>query len=203
MISYYSKSLYGIDTSSKILNWVDNNISDFSGYSGEQLLMEILGLFSDLFPEQITIEFENLVALVFLWIEGKTYVEIYNELYETLTISKIEKICSKTIAYHICFLIGNILDAVSDQDEKLTNRLSILQKQLKYGVPNKFQIFICENIFDERVIANQIDDLVGGNVFTDKELKQYIVARRNEILYILDDYPDYFEYKFRMYINMK
>ena len=197
-LTYFAKSLYGIDVSSKILDWTNENISALSEYSADQLLNDIIVLFLQLFPDKIKVEFDILMNVLRLWITGEPYASIRDCLNNNLPINKIEKICSNIFSFHICFLIGNILDAIDDRSGYLTEQLTILQKNIKYGVSSAFQIFICENIFDDRIIAKQLDDKFGQTLAPDETFQDCIVANRQEILSILKDYPEYFSHKLRV-----
>ncbi len=199
--AYFARSLYGIDVSNQVLYWVDSNITTLENCSIDQLIYVIVKLFTQLFPDRINVDDDMLIAVTQLWIAGAPYVDIYNSLQKELPILQIERLCSKTLSYHLCFLIGNIIDAIEDRAEELTELLALQQKMIKYGVPSYFQILVCENMFDDRIIANQLEEMIGQIFITDKEFKNYMVAKRKEILRILADYPDYFGYKFLMYIR--
>jgi len=199
--AYFAKSLYGIDISGQVLNWVDDNIENLADYSTDQRLVAIANLFMQLFPDRVKVNTDVLLAVTRLWVAGRPYVDIFNNLQENLSIGQIEKLCSNTISYHLCFLIGNILDAIEDRAEELTEQLALLQKMIKYGVPSHFQILICENIFDDRIVAKHLEMLIGRALLTDKELKNYMTSKRKEVLQMLKSYPDYFTYKFRIYIS--
>lgn len=200
-VEYFARSLYGINISSHILNWVDANIENLEDCSTAQLHDAIAKFFMQLFHDKTKVDFDELIAVSRLWVAGKTYAEIYDDLQVKLQISQIEKLCSSTLSYHLCFLIGNILDAIGDRANELPEKLALLQKKIKYGVPCRFQILVCENIFDDRIIAKELDKLIGQTLTTDKEFKNYMTIKQNEILRILKSYPDYFSYKFRMYVR--
>lgn len=103
------------------------------------------------------------------------------------------------IFFFSCFLIGNILDAIDDRSGYLTEQLTILQKNIKYGVSSAFQIFICENIFDDRRLlpSSQMINL-GKRFAPDETFQDCIVANRQRNLSILKDYPEYFSHKLRV-----
>lgn len=202
-VSYFAKSLYGINTSHHILQWVDENILILSDYSPNDLLLEISELFILLFPKQADISKEILTVILNKWNEGKLYVDIYNELSKNISLSQIEKICTKTISYDLCFLVGNIIDAIGDRDDKLCDSLALLQKQIKYGVPNRFRVLVCENIFDERYLSSIIEEMIGStvNIRNEKQLKQVMQANGSKILLLLEDFPEYFSHRFKAYIT--
>lgn len=199
--NYYAKSLYGIDVSTQILNWIDEELEDLKNSSNDQLLVAISKLFYQLFPNLSKVGFDELISVARLWISNETYVGIYNSLKKTLNMSQIEKLCGDTLSYSLCFLIGNILDALDNHSEKLSEQLAILQKMIKYGVSSHFQILICESLFDDRILAKQLDDAFGKFITNEKDLKQYMAANHKKVSTILKQYPDYFRCKFRLFIR--
>jgi len=207
--SYYAKSMFGIETSNRILDWLDENLHVISYYNINQLLGELIKLLLGLFPRITNFKSEVIINIANLWISGEPYIKIYNSLIDqdiNIKLNQVEKICSSLLSYHLSFLTGNILDAIDNidnQTEVLTEKLSILQKQVKYGVPSIFQILIYENIFYDRTVASRLDQSFGQIFITEKEFKKYIVSNKRDILRILKDYPDYFKYKFILYTKDK
>jgi hypothetical protein len=199
--TYFAKSLYGIDISNQILCWVDKNVDYFKEISEEELTEYIAKFFIELFPELVKVEIEIFLSILELWIMGKSYIDIYDNLNTELSISKIEKLCSNTISYHLCFLIGNILAAIDEQEEELIECITLLQKKIKYGVPDLDQILICENLFDDRILSEQISSIISQYISTEKNLKRYLLMQQEQITQILKVYPDYFTFRFHMYIK--
>lgn len=197
--AYFAKSLYGIDVSNRVLIWINEYIETLEEYSTEGIIDAVLNLFVELFPDKAKIEYDTLKDILHLWISGMPYVGIQNSIRSKLKINTIEKICSNTFSFHFCFLIGNILDAISERSEYLTEQLTILQKNVKYGVPSIFQIFICENVFDDRIVAKQIDEILSQDLVTGKAFQDHIVENRRKILHTLKSYPGYFTHKFQIY----
>lgn len=136
---YFAKSLYGIKISSRILQWVDINLEFLGDYQPKELLMVLTHLFVELFPEQINISIESFTLILEKWIAGELYINIYDALGQAIAMSQIEKLCISTISYNLCFLIGNIIDAVGDRSEDVSETLAFIQKQVKYGTPTVFR----------------------------------------------------------------
>lgn len=199
--SYYAKSLYGINVSNRILSWVDEKIVEIENASIDHLLIVIVNLFAELFSDQLTTNANELIKVARLWISGKTYVGIYDAFKRNLRINQIEQLCSSTLSYNLCFLIGNILDAIGGRSEELSERLALLQKMIKYGVSSHFQILICEKFIDDRILAKQFDDALGQATINEKGLKNYMAANHQAASEILQRYPDYFNYKFNLFIR--
>lgn len=201
--SYFARSLYGIDVSNRILAWVDENIDYLEDCSIDQLMDTTIKLFIELFPDKATVDIDTLTIALHQWIAGRPYVDISNHLYGVLAINQTEKLCSSTLSYHYCFLLGNILDAVGDRSEGLTENLALLQKKVKYGVPSRFQILVCENLFDDRILAKQLDEMLGQAPVTDKAFRDYIIANKRSVMDAIEFYPAYFSYKLQLYTRKK
>lgn len=139
---------------------------------------------------------ENMQSVCQKWIGGKTPVEICNE--EPIGIAEVDSICNKRISYELNFLIGNICDliVVDEEDEEQIdprNILTLLQKKVKYGVPNMTAISICESIFNDRLLAIKITQILSdANIGADKILN-ILKAHSEEIFSCLDSYPEYFK----------
>jgi hypothetical protein len=131
---YFAKSLYGIETSARILSWVNQNVEILNKYPMEKIIDEIVRFFIELFPNLVNIFEDTLLNITKMWINGKSFINIFNYIKDKkkIKITNIEEICGSIISYHLSFLIGNIIDAISDRSEDLTINLSFLQKQRTY-----------------------------------------------------------------------
>ena len=200
---YYSKSLYGLKTSNRILEWVDANVMNLTNCQNSQILFALTELFTELFHNQLTVPNDVFLLIMEMWIAGDMYVDIFKKLGNEINLSKIEKICSSTISYDFSFMVGNIIDAIGERYEDARDLLGNLQKQIKYGVPTNFQALICENIFDDRYVANLIENKIENttDIVTEKQLKHIMTENHRYILELLEDFPEYYIYKFKLYIK--
>ena len=204
---YYAKSLYGIDVSSKILTWVEQNVDELVESPKAEILSGISKLFFGIYHLEERISLDKFLKIVSMWSDGSTYIEIVDFLQDhvddKMKMISLEKLCSNTISYDLSFLIGTITDALDlyDNVEDLTVKLEVLQKNVKYGVSTAFQIFVCENLFDDKVIAREIDEICNGKCTNAKEFLGYLKMHKEEILELLHKYPSYFLVRFQWYIN--
>ena len=127
-------------------------------------------------------------------------------LFVSHSISQVESLCNKRISYEMNFLIGNICDLIEvdgENEEQVDQRniLTLLQKKVKYGVPNMTAISICESVFNDRLLAIELAQILSdANIGTDKILNM-LKAHSEEIFSCLDSYPEYF--KDRLSVLMK
>lgn len=201
-LSRYSNAMSGIGLSSLIEEWIVQNELTEKIYTETELLYVITELYL-----QICGDFryqEHIQSICKKWIDGQTPMEINNK--ETIGIAEVESLCNKRISYEMNFLIGNICDLIEvdgENEEQVDQRniLTLLQKKVKYGVPNMTAISICESIFNDRLLAIELAQILSdANIGTDKILNM-LKAHSEEIFSCLDSYPEYF--KDRLSVLMK
>lgn len=201
-LSRYSNAMSGIGLSSLIEEWIVQNELTEKIYTETELLSVIAELYL-----QICGDFryqEHIQSICKKWIDGQTPTEINNK--ETIGIAEVESLCNKRISYEMNFLIGNICDLIEvdgENEEQVDQRniLTLLQKKVKYGVPNMTAISICESIFNDRLLAIELAQILSdANIGTDKILNM-LKAHSEEIFSCLDSYPEYF--KDRLSVLMK
>ena len=114
-----------------------------------------------------------------------------------IQIFDIDDICNKKISYELNFLIGNICDMLdndmSTEIERLKDMLNIMQKRVKYGVATKTAVSICETIFNDRVLATKLTNIIGDDNISSEKLLEAIEQNKEEIFSNLVQYPAYFE----------
>ena len=201
-LNRYSNAMSGIGLSSLIEEWIVQNELTEKIYTETELLSVIAELYL-----QICGEFryqEHIQSICEKWIDGQTPMEINNK--ETIGIAEVESLCNKRISYEMNFLIGNICDLIEvdeENEEQVDQRniLTLLQKKVKYGVPNMTAISICESVFNDRLLAIELARILSdANIGTDKILNM-LKAHSEEIFSCLDSYPEYF--KDRLSVLMK
>lgn len=192
----YSNAVSAIGISSIVEEWISQNELTERTYTEADLLSMIIELYI-----QINNDFkfkEHIHSVCQKWIHGQPPIEISNEV--SIEIMEVEKLCNKNISYEINFLIGNISDLIvldEEDDEHFDPRdiLAVLQKKVKYGVPNMTAISVCESVFNDRLLAVKISQILSDeNIEMDKILnvmKDY----SEEIFSFLDSYPKYFKDK--------
>lgn len=198
----YSNAMSGIGLSSLIEEWIVQNELTVRRYSEADMLSMIVELYlqiNDGFKHQ-----EHMQSICQKWIDGKTPVEISNE--ESIGIAEVESICNKRISYGLNFLIGNICDliVVDEEDEEQIdprNILTSLQKKAKYGVPNMTAISICEGIFNDRLLAIKIAQIISDVNSEPDKMISVLKIHSEEVFSCLNPYPEYFKDRLTMLIQ--
>ncbi|WP_026395906.1 DEAD/DEAH box helicase [Acetobacterium malicum] len=199
-IQKYSRTMIGIDQSLQIEKWIEEKNIDKISYNEEQLLDMIIIFFFE--TQNITVAMDQFILLTKFWILGNSFKDM--TMATELPIKSIEKVCSKLISYQLSFFIGNIIDILCiDTNNNDTgssySKLCVLQKKVKYGVKTMTSISMCENVFNDRVIAGDIPEILGNDI----ESNNIITSIRNhsdEILDFVRPFPDFFYYKIKTLI---
>ena len=192
-VSRYTFSMSGVELSKKISGWL--SVADITTMlkTEEDCLTEIITFYKETFnPGKYKEQFDYLCRL---WINGVLPKQMSD--LTGIQVFDIDDICNKKISYELNFLIGNICDMldnnVSTEFERLKDMLNILQKRVKYGVATKTAVSICETIFNDRVLATKLTNIIGDDNISSEKLLEDIKHNKKEIFSKLEQYPAYFE----------
>ena len=190
LIPKTSISLVDIDSSIKILNYIEKKQLNDVAYDCAHLLEICIELYNHINSEK-TID----STVCAFWIAGKTFHGISSEL--QIKVLDVEKQCENTISYHLSFMIGNVIDCLDELSPNKENLL-LLQKQVKYGVDSQTAISICEKVFNERIIARKISIILYDDTIDEEHIINHIKAKRDDILEVIREYPSYFSNRLRL-----
>lgn len=198
----YSQTMSSIELSAKIENWIIENDIVEKYYSEEELLEKIIAFY--LILNHIEKYKNNFYHICQLWIKGNTPFEISKKT--KIDISEIDSCCSKKISYELSLFIGNICDLIFiDKDDKVqlekAKKIMLLQKKIKYGVPTVTSISICEKIFNDRLLALKMSELLENKDIKADRIVSMIKYDKEKILKLLNYYPKYFEEKLKFILK--
>lgn len=192
-VSRYTFSMSGVELSKKISGWL--SVADITTMlkTEEDCLTEIITFYKETF--NLGKYKEQFDYLCHLWINGVLPKQMSD--LTGIQVFDIDDICNKKISYELNFLIGNICDMldnnVSAEFERLKDMLNILQKRVKYGVATKTAVSICETIFNDRVLATELTNIIGDDNISSEKLLEDIKQNKEEVFSKLEKYPAYFE----------
>lgn len=110
-------------------------------------------------------------------------------------------IASPILSCFLQYFLVRLYFTINKEQVDQRNILTLLQKKVKYGVPNMTAISICESVFNDRLLAIELAQILSdANIGTDKILNM-LKAHSEEIFSCLDSYPEYF--KDRLSVLMK
>ncbi|MBE5927040.1 MAG: DEAD/DEAH box helicase [Lachnospiraceae bacterium] len=179
-----SKTMVGVESAEKILNWIEQNEINVIMYNENDMLNYVVELFNAIYSD----DFVD-IELCKKWISGESYKEIAESI--EMSILDIEKKCGQCISYQLSFLIGNIIDYLDAESVNL-EVLKTLQRKVKYGVNTDMAIAICDKVFNDRIIANYIVKEIGNIYLGEDEIVNVIKYRQTEVENVLEHYPTYF-----------
>lgn len=217
----FSRTLFGVQDILDIETWTMSNIESLNeSNSIERLLVNIWPILYEktksknlkkLTPVESGLEFAH------EWINGTSYLDIFNHLVKinvkltagsqirSLNQENIIDICEGAFAYDTTLVISAVSEVINLEEnenfEQLSENLNQLQKMIKYGLPNLLAIAFYEIGFADRIIS--IDLATHFNNFSKVRwiLKGQIKDQENEILAVLDKYPEYYKNVLNIIIN--
>lgn len=161
----------GTRNASKLINWIESpsGIKFFEeGCTDLELLCEpFISANLDL---PIPLEAKQLAIILELWMSNYSLDNILEQLkahYKNLDIteSKLEKLLSSTVRFSFSHFVACTIDVVKQNQRLITDdnlaKLAALHRKIKYGVSSLREATICERVIDDRMIANQICEIIG------------------------------------------
>lgn len=197
----FSVAMTSVERGKVIEAWIDDVDLLHRSYIESELLHLIVSLYIKLNDRKITDN--ELFSLCQEWIKGTMPLEMLT-LSSLQDIDHLQSICHECISYEMSFLVGNIIDFLSGKDDEgngLYSILSLLQKKLKYGVPDLTSVSICESLFWDRFISIEISKILRNETISSSDIKVFLVLNEDEIKIFLAQMPTFFMDRFLYYIN--
>lgn len=147
------------------------------------------------------------------WIKGKTYPELYAYLASlnssarrTINIDSVVDLCENGFGFNASLIIGSISELLTLLGEivveKNKGKLGILQKMLKYGLPEMLSVTIYEMGFSDRQlsmeIAHKFED--GRDYYFRRDIIDKLKADQELQNNIIINYPEYFQERLKRFI---
>lgn len=201
----YSAAMTGINCGKAIESWIREIDLVNHFYAEPDMLRLVVELYVSLYGEKI--KEEELLLLCQEWIKGTMPLEML-PVTSFKEVDELMNICNNTISFNLSFLVGNIIDLLPEMDDEeaasvLNSALSLLQRKLKYGVPNLTAISICESVFWERYIAIEIARLIQDESVASSDLDVRLILNKDRICAYLEGMPSYFSDRFVALVNKK
>ena len=153
-----------------------------------------------------------------MWLAGASYAEILNALNgksarihagsqrRKVTVQHIVDICDGELAFDGMLVLGAIAEIVEDDlelfDTTIPDSIRLLQRRIKYGLPDELTVRVYELGFSERVIAQELSEVLKGLPVANRfMLIEQIKINRDELQRILDQYPAYFSEVLERYVD--
>lgn len=214
-IETFSKSQLGIFQSTKLKKWVEDNIKILSDSEDDTLILkliieQIIDYSDNKFLKKITSKSE-ILNLAIQWINGGSYQSIYQYCLEnyvqiqdrrmkakhrTISLIEVIELCDNDFGYSsilVVHAIGELMLALSPNNESIQELTNFLCQKLRYGLSNKTEILIYELGFSDRVIAEKISKKIGHVNYPSKnKVREIIRLKKEELKEVLENFPAYF-----------
>jgi len=210
----YGKTLLGLTECKEIEDWVIENINQLDNTSDDNdLFLHVWPLlkkfiinrsFTKCNPPDI------LVDAAREWLSGSSYQQIYSNYLKDAKLGtglrprkfKIENtvdLCENGFGYDGSLVIGALAE-IANQYEKeggdyseLVERLFMLQKRIKYGLPTIIDIIIFEIGFSDRIISQMISRFIKTKSKTKHKILISIRYNYRQLKENLSAYPSFYE----------
>lgn len=212
----FGKMLYGVNTAKKIEVWTRSNKEVLESCGTiEELLMVIWPLLSQNINNNIFNKCDNsevLSEVALGWISGISFRELHNILKQKdvkiktkkqrreIKIDNVVEICETALSFEGMLLIGAVIEIIGSMEgmsnDKIIENLKILQKRVKYGLPNRFSILVFESGLSDRIISLKLNSLLmdKGIIKNKKSFKKILKTNEQEVREELEKYPSYFTF---------
>jgi POLQ-like helicase len=212
----FGKMLYGLKTARMIEEWTKTHLEELKSCNTiEELLCVLWPLLLSNSKNKILNNCEKpeiLKEIALGWLNGKPYVELLKMIKERdlriktkkqsrkFSIDNVVEICDNAFSYEGMLLIGAVAELVESLIEvknvEFIGKLRVLQKRIKYGLPNSISIMLYEIGFADRVIALDLSLEIKhhGLIRNKRVLKKVIKRRETEIRKKIIQYPSYFTF---------
>ncbi len=208
----FGRSLFGLRDSIAIESWVDGNIEVLLECEGEEDLFE--AIWEILFVKISNKSFkkcdkpELLLSLSQRWISGQPYFELLEYLKSNgakinagkqkreLKLDHVIDMTEGGLSFDGTLTINAIIENISrirpDESDGVVEKLSVIQKKLKYGLPSQSSINIFEMGFSDRVISQNMATVLGQRCTSRWEVREQLSSKKQKIIQMFDDYPKYY-----------
>lgn len=143
----------------KIIAWSNEN-GWLLGIDDESFIEGLARLYYENNAD-IKVHCEDFVKILQEWINGEPFISISNTV--GISVATVEKVCKKQLAYGLSMYFGHLIDLTDNENE--IEKLQLIQKRVKFGLPDKKSIdlyesglvdrFICQKVIDDVFLAQQ------------------------------------------------
>jgi superfamily II DNA helicase RecQ len=208
----FGKTLYGVQSSIAIEEWVRQHLEDLQLCDSYNELLAALwplisenvqnNTFKKCAPKKL------LQDLALRWIRGESFSDLFQILDSGRarigtgsrprypTVEHVVDICENALSYDATLLVGAISEIVeivqSEGNSNLIRNLQVLQKQLKYGLQSSSAIILYEMGFADRVVSMELSAIIDVEVSDRKVMVLLIRSNEQELRSALEKYPQYF-----------
>ncbi|UTC61461.1 DEAD/DEAH box helicase [Treponema sp. OMZ 787] len=206
----YRKSMLGILKMKELSKFVDENLYEIANADFDVLINIIANKLKESEVCKIIPKFIDdsyVYELLKMWINGKSYIQIWNysksvnllikwgKKSKDISLEDIITLCDSDFGYVSLTIIQAIVELLSTKDcnENIQEDLGEIIYRIRYGLPNKESIYVYELGFADRIISQKIAEVLKNFDCSSKtKVKSIIKNHKNELKSVLSNYPSYF-----------
>ncbi len=206
----YRKSMLGILKMKELSKFIDDNLYEIANADFDALINIIANKLKESEVCKIIPKFIDdsyVYELLKMWINGKSYIQIWNyskslnllikwgKKSKDISLEDIITLCDSDFGYVSLIIIQAIVEVLNTKDcsENIQEDLSDIIYRIRYGLPNKESVCIYELGFADRIISQKIANKISDfDCSTKKKTKSVIKKNREELRELLANYPSYF-----------
>jgi len=216
----YGKTLCGINEAKTIEKWFNDNILLLLSAKSEESLFNVVWyILKETFIKRTNIKITNIddfKTVLDAWISGDSYYELLNIFHQNnlrmkwgkttrkTILDNVIDICDNIVTFDGCLVLSTIYEFAAqdiETNQYMMSLLQKLQKRLRYGLPDETSIIIYELGFCDRIIAQDIKNVL--NVYSNEKLEiiQTIKTKRDLAKNCISKYPTYYQMRMNNLIN--
>lgn len=211
----YGKTLFGVDRSAEIDEWVEANLLDLELTGSADELFEVLWPFLKSLSSNTklrALQPERAArTLATGWLAGRPYMDLLAALVELnahiqrksrkmkLDVDAVVSFCEQTLGYEFALYVTAIKAAFVEVAtpvalrDLVADHFDLLQKRLKYGLPSQDSISYFELGFAERVVAQDVASAIWMEVAKSRaDARRFVREYSDEVGQVVDRFPSYF-----------
>lgn len=210
----FGRTLLGIDHALAVEAWVIENESAIGASESAGDLFELLWpLLTKLSTEKRltdTVPSTALKALAEGWLAGRSFAVLLQELNASgasypygkydraFDLDLVVNLCEQTFGFEFALLLASVKESfvvrvAEEAGQLFTGHVDLLQKRLKYGLPDQDCIAYYDAGFSERVIAQALSEgMLWDHARTRDGARRLIRQYPNDFEVVLREFPSYF-----------
>ena len=207
----YGRTLYGLWDAKEIESWVNDNLDQLLVTGQDDLIDLFWPLLSSHISNQSFVkssQLDSMKELLKNWISGLSFEVMFAQInasgakliwgsrFRDYQIDHVVDICENGFAYEGILLLGAIIEFVDNLEfegkQLLIFSLQSFQKRLKYGLPSSESITIHEMGFSDRVISQELAQLLGSFNLRFEAMFE-LRAKFTEAKELISAYPSYYD----------
>lgn len=208
----YGRTLYGLQTSIKIEEWVKEHIGDLlTCHDNDELLAAIWPVLAENISNNTFRKCDPPVVLYDIaqgWTRGKAFDVLFTSMANLNVriiagkqrrqpkLESVVDICENGFAYDGTLVVAAITEIIGlvlpQGGEAVIVKLLELQKRLKYGLPSANCVAIYELGFADRMVSIDLSQILGDVPTDRRSIIQAIKRTEQKVRGVLARYPSYF-----------